>query len=419
MSSTKDEGKRKLLGRLIRSYREDSSHGGGTLSQDALLYLMSVHNKIADDGYADSYDRNDLTRWEEGNSPIPHQFLRDFCTALAISQPETNRVLWLAGFSADHEDRQSGLNPTVTAMKSSVRKIGPSGAYLSIGTFSSRALGFNNTEPLILISYVTGLLFLIIALVAWHWRKFDKSDEMIDNLFFASLLIVLNIPLLLSAFTRMDPYGFFAIPTFDFDAGVFPFTLAMFVNLALSLIAWVMFFFLRYCLYEKNWLRTHAYLRAVGTTLPPMLFVYAIAIIISSHSMWIYNLIVFGILFGAFTAIMAFNDPDVQLSEWEVKWVPIVTIQVIVILCLCGVAGVVVTYLEPSLVIASARHNLLWSWESWSVALGYPESEFIERFKVGTVLMSLATIMYLATVVGSYLVVTIRRSGDKVSTVSR
>ena len=63
--------------------------------------------------------------------------------------------------------------------------------------------------------------------------------------------------------------------------------------------------------------------------------------------------------------------------------------------------------------LAAIPQNLFWSWEMDFEALGYPEDQFLERFRVGMVWMSLATIVYLSIVVGGYLVYTIRKAGKE------
>lgn len=406
MDSTKDDGRRRLVGKLIRSYREDSTHGGGMLSQDALLYLMSVHKEINRDEYVHKYDSDDLASWEEGNSPIPNQFVEDFCTALAIGQAEGNSLKGLTETGMVLEDEATDRNPVIAFLKNSMRKLVPPGGYTSLGGLSLSALGFDGAQSL--ITYVVGLLALVTGLGVWRWRKSGKPDEVVEDLFFVSIFVLLNTGLLGSAITRMDPYGFFTFTALDF--GPFLFMLVILLNLALSLAAWSIFVFLRDWLYITHLERTNPFLRAIGTTLPPSLLVYVVTFVLTNPGGWIYNAVLIGIVFGAFFVIMAFRDPEIKLTEWELKWAPIVAIEVIVILCTFGVAGLIATYLEPSLIVATAQHNLLWSWDTGFETLGYPESEFLERFRVAIMWISLSAIIYLSTVLGSYLVVTIRRA---------
>lgn len=404
--SANQKSSMRLVGRLIRSYREDSMHGGGALSKDVLLYMIASHKEISRDGIAAQYDSSDLSRWENGESLVPGEFLQDFCTALEISPSEAKDMISLVDSEIESERRVSDANPVIAVTKNLTGKIVPPGGYTSLGGFSFGALGFNGTESL--LAYVGGLLALITGLGVWRWRKSGESDEVLDDLFFVSLLFLLNTPLLLGAVTRVDPYGLFTLPAFE--VGAFLFMLVILVNLTLSLAAWYFFIYLRRLLLrEENRARLNPYIRSVGITLPPIISVYAFILLFSNPGGWMYFLVILGTLFAAFTVILAFNDPDAGWSESKVKWGPPVVLQVIVILCVLGVAGMLVTYLEPSLIVDTARRNLLWSWGSGFMSLGFTEDELIERFRVGVVWMSLAAIAYLATIIGSYLVVTVRR----------
>ena len=417
--TTTDLGRQELLGRLIRSYREDSSHAGGTLTEDALLHLMSVHALIKNNRrvlYREQYSNNDVTSWENGESPVPDGFLKDFGNALNIPKPEVEQMLSLAGENTGRESKGSDRNIAVDILQKSGHNLIPPGGYMSIVGFALGALGIDGTESL--MSYVIGLLAVVIGMVVWEWRRkgFD-ADEVVNDMFFVSIFFVLNAWLLLHVVTRTAPYGLQAAPFVK--TGPFLVLFAMMINLLVSLIAWAMFAFLRERLSQDSVLkRTNAYLRAVATVLPPVLFTYIFDFVMASDpAAWVVGLVTSGIIFGVFTVITAFKDPEVKLSEWEAKWGPIVAIELILILCTVGVAGMLVAYLDPSILTspATVQHNMLWSWEVGFDALGYPESEFIERFRVGMLWSSIAIIAFMSTVMGSYLVVTISRAGKEKS----
>ena len=142
--------------------------------------------------------------------------------------------------------------------------------------------------------------------------------------------------------------------------------------------------------------------------MPPIVFAYFVTMPLHNPGGWILNAVTLGILFGAITVILGCVDPDVKLSDWERKWGHITAIEIIVILCLVGVAGMLVTYADPSFEIASPSHNLLLPTELDFAALGYPESEYEDRFRAGVIWLSLTLIVFLAAVDGSYLVSAIR-----------
>ena len=404
-NSTRNEGRWHLVGRLIRSYREDKSHGGGTLSPSALLHLISVHKEIE----GGTYNQNDLCRWEAGKESIPERFLSDFCRALEISEPEASSMNLLAGYGTASEGQ---LVPHITplmVLRRLGRRIVPPGGYATVGASASTVTpNDGQTERLL---YVLGLLALVTAMFMWHWRKSGRRDELIDELFFVSILFVLSAPLLLSAVTKMDPYNFFTLPALR--AGPLAFMLVILLNLVLSAVAWLGFVLLRQRFYRTKQTRLGAYMRAVGTAFPPTLIVFVLIFPITNPGGWIG----FGgpllIISGAFLVMLAFIERDVVTNDREKFWWTLAAIEIIVVLSAIGIAGMLVTYSDPSLTIASPEENLLIPWELDYAVLGYPESEYLERFRVGMLLTYITTIAYLAFIVGTYLVVTIHKSGGQ------
>ena len=145
------------------------------------------------------------------------------------------------------------------------------------------------------------------------------------DLFFISLFFTLNTSLLIGALTKADHFGFYTLDSFTNTP--IPFLLTMLVNLALSLVASVMFSLL--------WGRrygTEAFSRAVWTTLPPALFVYANIFVFTNLSNWIYFMVVLGILFGAFTFIVALNEPGFELRDSDFVF----RVSVVGIMLLCS-----------------------------------------------------------------------------------
>ena len=404
-NSTKDRGKWHLVGRLIRSYREDESHGGGSLSPGALVHLISVHREIE----GGTYDPKDISRWEEGEGPIPERFLSDFCSALEISVSEASSMTSLAGYGAASEGQQTLRLTPLMLLRRLGGRIVPSGGYAAVGAIAFTVTPYGQQTEQIL--YVLGLLSLVTAMFTWHWHKSGKRDELVDELFFVSILFVLSAPLLLSAVTKMDPYNFFTIPAIG--AGPLAFMLVILFNLVLSAVAWLGFVLLRQRFYRTKQTRLGAYMRAVGTAFPPTLIVFVLIFPITNPGGWIG----FGgpllIISGAFLVMLAFIERDVVTNDREKFWWTLAAIEIIVVLSAIGIAGMLVTYSDPSLTIASPEENLLIPWELDYAVLGYPESEFLERFRVGMLWTYILTIAYLVLIVGTYLVVTIRKSGAK------
>ena len=83
-----------LLGRLIRSYRDDYRPNGRRLSQDGLLDLMAERGE----SYAANLDRSSISHWERGARLAPREFLVALGRTLDVPQPEVDTMLGLAGY---------------------------------------------------------------------------------------------------------------------------------------------------------------------------------------------------------------------------------------------------------------------------------------------------------------------------------
>lgn len=81
-----------------------------------------------------------------------------------------------------------------------------------------------------------------------------------------------------------------------------------------------------------------------------------------------------------------------------------------VLLCSFGIVGAATVYLEPNIQITAAYVRVIPLPEVSPAALGYSDERGGRRLGLGNLWKSLATIVYLVTVVGGYLLVTIRRA---------
>lgn len=362
---------------------------------------MSVHRDVE----GSKYDCEDLSRWENGEGPIPSEFLSDFCNALEIAPSELSRMKSLAGYATEGEEHQHEPDQVMPLLKSMGKKVAPPAVYASLGGLFLTLLQFDGS--VLLMAYALGLYIFLAGMFIWRWRKSDDMGELVGELFFVTVIAILSTGLVIGVIIRMDNYNLHSLSAFE-DLP-FAFMVVILINILLAAVAWLIFVLLRERLYTVYRSRIGAYLRAVGTTLPPILFVYVVSIPLNNPGGWIGNAVNFGILFGAVTVILACGDPDVKISEWERKWGHVMAIEIIVVLCVIGVAGLVVTYLDPSIALASAPNNLLLPAPLDFAALGYPESEFEGRYKVGLIWMFLTITAFLATVAGSYLVTTVRK----------
>lgn len=282
--------------------------------------------------------------------------------------------------------------------------MGPPGIYALAVGFVLNAMDLNGT--LALACYVAVSLAIVIGQGALRWLKPGaeraECDRVVD-LFFISLFFTLNTSLLIGALTKADHFGFYTLGAFTNTP--MPFLLTTLVNLALSLVASVMFSLL--------WDRQHgagAYSRAVWATLPPLLFVYANIFMFTNLSNWIYFMVVLGILFGAFTIIVALNSPGPALRDADFLFRAVTV--VIILLCSFGLSAMFVSQQEPDILIAGAFYRIIPLPEVSPEDLWYTDQGGVERLRLGSQWMGLANILYLVTVVGGYLLATIRRVGS-------
>ena len=403
VDSDTNDSRWRLVGKLIRSYREDDTHGGGPLSLDVLLHLMSVHRDV--EGWP--YDREDISRWEGGQGPIPAGFLLDFCNALEIAPSELSHMMSLAGYDSGGQDHHSEPDQILPLLKDIGKRVVPPSVYALLGGVCLTLLQLDGA--VVLMAYVLGLYIFVGGMFMWRWRTSDNMVDLVGDLLFVTIIAILCMGLLSGVAIRIDHYNFHSLSALE-DLPL-AFMAVILSNILLSAAASFLFVLLRGRLYTEYRSRTGPYLRAVGTTLPPILLLYLVSMPLNNPGGWIANAVALGILFGAVTVILACGDTDVKISEWERKWGHMIAIEVIVILCIIGVAGMVVTYLDPSIALTSAPNNLLLPAPLDFAALGYPESEYEGRFRVGMLWMFTTIIVFLATVAGSYLVATIRKGG--------
>ena len=266
--SPRDDSAAILVGRLIRSYRNDVRINGKRLSQDGLLYLMVERGEE----FAADLDRSSVSRWESGARLAPRGFLVAFGRSLNVPKPEMDRMLSLAGYESlgDEEGRAAMLaaaqsiesqvqslqsevrslidsasrpDPPVDAYgvaRDALRRMAPPGVYALVVGFILNALGLDGT--LALLTYVLVALAIVIGQAVLRWLKPNRvrseHDHIVD-LFFISLFFTTNASLLIGTLTKADHFGFYTFEAFRNTA--MPFLATILAHLALSLAASVLF----------------------------------------------------------------------------------------------------------------------------------------------------------------------------------
>ena len=429
----KEDSAAVLVGRLIRSYRDDVRRRGRRLSQEGLLDLMVERGEE----YAANLDRSSVSRWESGTRLAPREFLVSLGRSLRLPGPEMDRILNLAGYDTlDKEEGRAAILAAAQSVESqveslhrevrslmdstnppghpvdaygiakdSLRRIAPPGVYaLALGIILN-ALGLNGT--LALLGYVLGVYAIVIGQGVLRWMKpgRDRSEhDHIVDLFFMSLFFTMDTSLLIGAFDKTDHFGFYTIEAFTNTP--LSFLLTILVHLSLSLAASIMFSLL--WRRQRRLRRGSAFQGAVWTTLPPLLFAYSSISILANLGAWVFFMEVFGILFGAFTIIVALSEPGMALRDE--RFVLRAATVVIVLLCAVGVAGSSIAYLDPDTMMTAFEFRLIPLEEVSPEQLGYTPEERVRLMRVGNLWMYVAVILYLVTVVGGYLLVTIRRA---------
>ena len=294
--------------------------------------------------YAVDLDRLSISRWENGSRLAPREFLVAFGRSLRVPKSEMDRMLSLAGYESlgDDEGRDAMLaaarsiefrveslhrevrslvdsaatpEPSVDTygvVREALRRMVLPGIYALALGFLLNALGLNGT--LALVGYVLVSLAIVIGQGVLRWLKPESGssehDHIVD-LFFISVFFTLNASLLIGALTKVDHFGFYTVDAFINTP--MPFLFSILVNLALSLVASIMFSVL--WRRQGSNRRHSAFQRVVWTTLPPLLLTYISLSVFTNLGAWISFLVILAVLFGAFTTILALNEPGISLGD--------------------------------------------------------------------------------------------------------
>ena len=372
------------------------------------------------------FDHANISRWENGRSMPARAALVVVMRALRLPDAEMDGILNLAGYEplptrAETLDEiapryappeyapdvhwllraltWATSSDAKALAKDALRRAAPPGIYAAAVGWALNALGMNGT--LVLAAYAA----IALAIVGGGAILTRRRADAVSELFFATLFFILNASLPLFAITRMDHFGFYALIPWSGSSYFMP--LALTAHLALALAASAMFDALRRRMYSRKG-PDRALARALGTSLPPCLFaLFSMLAFVNEGGRALY-LVALGVSVVAFTAILALRDDRVELSDWEAKAALAALLAVIIILCAVGAAGTAAAYLSPSPAALPDR-NLFTSWEIDWERLGYPPEEFMERQRVGTLLMSISAIAYLATALGGFLLAEVRR----------
>ena len=425
------------VGMLMRAYRESFVQPDGRkgLTQEELLGRMAE----VDGQYGERYSHSTVSRWESGATRPTKQRLIAFGKALELSSVEVEGLITLAGLDSrdppvplhqmspsgtsragvSDDSRDALANLGVADSQDEERLVASSnlsgairfclsrfllpGLCVAGGGYVLSSLGW--TADWILTFFIAVVMGLVLTQGFLRMRKGDQLREF----FFVSLFFLLSTPLLQMPLIRMDNYGLYTIP--DFAGTPIPCLLALLVNLALALIAGLMFDFLWKWQYSKEVSERRAPQRAAWVALLPLAFVYCCVMVISNVGSWIHLTVIMPVLGVVFITLLVLRDPVVTPRERDLRFLLWAVVTAIIVLSALGGAAILTLYLAPSS-LPQPDHNLLYSWNIDFAALGYTQDELTERLHLGFIWVALSNFVYVVVVIGGNLIVAIYRRGS-------
>ena len=146
------------------------------------------------------------------------------------------------------------------------------------------------------------------------------------------------------------------------------------------------------------------------TLLPPIAIVYAFLLAFSNVGFWIVGLVLFTPVAGVLTTLVVLREKGAAIGEWDRNFMLCTATSVTIVLSAMGLAGILVTYLQPSSYDVSEQ-GLFFSWATDFDALEYPRHEYFERARLAVAWTSLSVLAYMTIAVGGRLIVTIYTLG--------
>lgn len=415
----------------MQAYRRayGQRQGRSRLSQEGLLRLMGQ----VDARYLERYNHSTVARWESGATRPTKDRLEVFGRALELSEAEINGLIRLSELDEEEEPAQQREGPGAdisSEVQSGSEQEEPASAEGHDRGFSSTLVNLTLTRLALPGLLVAGSGYLLASLgwnASWvmilyislamglilvqSFLKLRRSNDL-GELYFISVFVLLGGNVLLAPVMRMDPYGFYAIG--ELGGTPIPYLLALVANLLLALIAGLLFDFLCRWQYASRLGADGPLARAALAAVPPLGLVYLVAFFVFCLGAWIYLLVVFAVMGAVVMGLLVLRDREVNFSEWEVRLMLQSTAGFLIVLTAIGGLATIILYLEPSL-LSVPNHTLIRSWEIDYEVLGYSMSELMDRYRMGAVWSSVATIVYMVMALGGSLLLSIARyeSRDK------
>ncbi len=423
---------------LMQAYRRayGQREGNSRLSQEGLLRLMGQ----VDPRYLERYNHSTVARWESGATTPTRDRLEVFGRALELSEAEIDGLIRLSGLYGEEEEepQREGTNAEISGAVPSTNtpeepatapaevqdprfssnlvnlgltRVAFPGLLVAGSGYLLASLGWNASWVMIL--YITLAIGLVLV---QGFLKLRRSNDL-RELYFMSVFFLLGGNLLLAPVLRMDPYGFYAIG--DFGGTPIPYLLALIANLLLALIAGLIFDSLCRLQYASSLGANGSLARAALAAFPPLGLVYLVAFFLFCLGAWIYLLAMFAVMGAVVMGLLVLRDKKVNFTEWQLRLLLQTTAGFLIVLTAIGGLATIILYLEPS-VLSVPNHTLIRSWEIDFDVLGYSMSELMDRYRIGAVWSSVATIAYMVIALGGSLLLSIARydSGEDKASVA-
>ena len=219
----------------------------------------------------------------------------------------------------------------------------------------------------------------------------------LGRLLVISLLVMLNLPAVLTGVTGMDQYGLFTLE----PVAVWPWPLVLSIGLS-SASAGAGYLVYR-LLQRRVWFagnRYEAYHHNAVIFGTPVAVAFLPVFFLTGYDNKPLMLGVAGIMATSLCLIAALNDHKIHIDAGMARTLFVVCAAIILVLLTLSVSGMLAMYfIEHS----PSSGNFFWTWEfAWS-DLGYPEEEFNQRHRNGLLAFGVAGTCYMTVALGGSL----------------
>ncbi len=225
----------------------------------------------------------------------------------------------------------------------------------------------------------------------------SRPAPWLGRLLIISLLVMLNLPAVLTGATGMDQYGFFTLE----PVAVRPWPLAL--SIALSAASAGAGYLAYRLLQRRAWFavnRYEAYHRNAVIFGTPVAIAFLPVFFLTGYGNKPLVLGVAGIMATSLCLIAALNDHKIRIDAGMARTLFVVCAAIILVLLTLSVSGMLAMYfIEHS----PSGGNFFWAWEfAWS-DLGYPAEEFNQRHRNGLLAFGVAGTCYMTVALGGSL----------------